>query len=296
MPRVVGVEFNPVTKIYHFDPAGIEDLKPGDLVVVDTTQGREVGRVVLPPHDVPKDALIEPLKPVVRRASAWDMLQKDQCQHQEAEALALSRQKAAEHGLPMKVVRAEYSFDGGRLVVYYLSEKRVDFRDLVRDLAKAVKTRVEMKQIGARDEAKLLDGMGRCGQRLCCASWLRDFYQISIKMAKTQDLPLNPSEISGVCGRLLCCLSYENDAYTELKKALPKTGATVVTPKGKGTVLAIYTLKERVEVRLEDETIAVFDAAELLSEKKAEGRGCAACGVASSPRRLPAEQFPAAEG
>lgn len=287
MPRVVGVEFRPVTKIYHFDPAGHDDLKVGEYVVVDTAQGMEVGRVVIPPHDVPQERLSEPLKPVVRRATAWDMLQKDQYQHQEAEALNQCRQKVKERNLPIKVIRTEYNFDGGRLLIYYSAEKRVDFRDLVRELAKTFKTRVEMKQVGARDEAKLLDGIGRCGRRLCCASWLRDFYQISIKMAKTQDLPLNPAEISGVCGRLLCCLSYENETYAELKKVLPKVGATVITPKGRGTVLSVFTLQERVEVRLEDETIAVFDAAELTLEgdRKATGRGCSTCGGCSLPRR-----------
>jgi len=295
MPRAVGVEFRPVTKIYHFDPAGHDDLQVGEYVVVDTAQGLEVGRVVLPPHEVPQERLSEPLKPVVRRANAWDMVQKDQYEHQEAEALSQCRQKVKEHNLPIKVIRTEYNFDGGRLLIYYSAEKRVDFRDLVRDLAKTFKTRVEMKQGGARDEAKLLDGIGRCGRRLCCASWLRDFYQISIKMAKTQDLPLNPAEISGVCGRLLCCLSYENETYSELKKVLPKAGATVMTPKGKGTVLAVFTLKERVEVRLEDETVAVFDAAELTpdGDRKATGRGGAPCAGCPASRRR-GEQPPSA--
>jgi cell fate regulator YaaT (PSP1 superfamily) len=268
MAIVVGVEFKPVTRIYSFDAVGFIDLEAGEYVVVDTAQGREVGKVVTPPREVAKESLPEALKPVVRRAKACDMLQKDQFEHQEAESLAHCRQKAAEHGLPMKVVRVEYNYDASRLMVYYLAEKRVDFRDLVRDLAKVFKTRVEMKQIGARDEAKMLDGMGRCGQRLCCSCWLRDFYQISIKMAKSQDLPLNPSEISGVCGRLLCCLSYENDTYTEMKRCLPKSGARVMTPKGVGTVLGVFTLRQRVEVRLEDESVAVFEMGELQVEQK----------------------------
>jgi len=286
MPIVVGVEFRPVTKIYHFDPAGHNDLQVGEYVVVDTAQGHEVGMVAIPPREVPQQELSGPLKPVLRRANAWDMLQKDQYQHQEAEALNLCRQKVAELGLPMKVVRTEYNFDGGRLMIYYSAEKRVDFRNLVREFAKIFKTRIEMKQIGARDEAKLLDGIGRCGRRLCCSSWLREFYQISIKMAKTQDLPLNPSEISGVCGRLLCCLSYENETYAELKKTLPKVGATVKTPKGTGVVQGVFALKERVEVRLEDDTIAVFDASELETDKKGGGRSCSTCGGCSLPRRL----------
>ncbi|MCC7355838.1 MAG: stage 0 sporulation family protein [Anaerolineae bacterium] len=294
MPTVVGIEFRSVTKVYHFDPAGYSDLLAGEYVVVDTAQGREVGKVVTLPKDVPPQELNEPLKPVVRRASAWDMLQKDQYQHQEAEALKQCKQKVLEQDIPMKVVRTEYNYDGGRLMIYYSAEKRVDFRNLVREFAKIFKTRIEMKQIGARDEAKLLDGVGRCGRRLCCSSWLREFYQISIKMAKTQDLPLNPSEISGVCGRLLCCLSYENEAYSDLKKALPKVGATVKTPKGTGVVQGVFALKERVEVRLEDETLAVFDAAELETDKKGGGRSCSTCGGCSLTRRL-AGQSPASD-
>ncbi len=286
MPLVVGVQFKPVTKIYYFDPAGHEDLEPGDWVVVDTVKGREVGQVVQPVHEVPPEEIMEPLKAVVRRATPWDMIQRDQYAHREAAALEKCRERVAEHGLPMKVIRAEYNFDGGRLVVYFTSEQRVDFRALVRDLARVFRTRIEMRQIGVRDEAKMLDGIGRCGRRLCCASWLREFSPVSIKMAKYQDLPLNPSELTGVCGRLLCCLSYEVDTYTELKGKLPKVGAEVITPMGPGRVRQIHTLKETVTVRLEDGSNVDIPVSELLAgQGRGSGRSCGSCGGCSLVRQ-----------
>ena len=286
MPRVVGVQFKPVTKIYYFDPAGHEDLEPGDWVVVDTAKGREVGKVVYPLREVPEEELAEPLKPVVRRATPWDMIRRDQYAHREAEALEKCRARVAEYGLPMKVVRAEYNFDGGRLIVYFTAEQRVDFRALVRDLARLFRTRIEVRQIGVRDEAKMMDGIGRCGRRLCCASWLREFSPVSIKMAKYQDLPLNPSELTGVCGRLLCCLSYEVDTYTELRQKLPKVGAEVVTPMGPGRVRQVHTLKERVTVRLEDGTMVELGVSELVSgQGSGSGRGCGSCGGCALLRR-----------
>ncbi|NOZ29530.1 MAG: stage 0 sporulation family protein [Chloroflexi bacterium] len=285
MPKVVGVQFRFVSKIYHFDPAGHDDLEPGDWVVVDTARGREVAQVVQPPHEVPEEEIAEPLKPVVRRATAWDMVQRDRYIHREAEALQKCRECVAEHGLPMKVVRTEYNFDGGRLVVYFTAEQRVDFRALVRDLARRLRTRVEMRQIGVRDEAKLLGGFGKCGRRLCCASWLREFSPVSIKMAKQQDLPLNPSEISGVCGRLLCCLSYELDTYTDIKQKLPKVGTEVVTPQGKGRVRQIHALREMVTVRLEDETVVEIPASELIAGQKALEKGRGPCNGCPASRR-----------
>ncbi|HEY65927.1 MAG TPA: stage 0 sporulation family protein [Caldilineae bacterium] len=289
MPKVVGVQFRFVSKIYHFDPAGLDDLKPGDWVVVDTARGREVAQVVEPPHEISEEELAEPLKPVIRRAMAWDMVQRDRYIHREAEALRKVRERVAEYGLPMKVVRTEYNFDGSRLVVYFTAEQRVDFRALVRDLARLFRTRVEMRQIGVRDEAKLMSGFGKCGRPLCCASWLREFKPVSIKMAKLQDLPLNPSEISGVCGRLLCCLSYELDTYAEIKEKLPKVGAEVVTPRGKGRVRQIHALREMVTVQLEDEeeTLVEIPASELIRHQgQTAGPGCEACqGCGAAARR-----------
>ena len=273
MNKVVGIAFKSVAKIYHFDATGYDDLQVGEHVVVETSQGREVGKVALSTKGIPKKEVSESLKPILRRASAWDMLQRDQYQHREAEALEICKEKIAEHNLPMKLVRAEYNFDGGKLVIQYTAEKRVDFRALVRDLARNFRTRIEMRQIGVRDEAKTLDGIGRCGRQLCCASWLREFSQISVRMAKNQDLPLNPSEISGVCGRLLCCLSYEDEHYSDLKKTMPKMGATITTPKGQGRVCQIYVLKARIEVELQDGNREIFDQDELQLEKKGEKRG-----------------------
>jgi len=289
MPMVVGVAFKPVTKIYHFDPVRFLDLRPGAWVVVDTARGHEVARVVEPPHMIAEQELAEPLKPVVRRATPWDMVRRDKYAHREAAALKRCREKAAEYKLPMKVIRAEYSFDGGRLMVYFASEERVDFRALVRDLAQILRTRIEMKQIGVRDEAKMLDGVGRCGRQLCCASWLREFNPVSIKMAKQQDLPLNPTEISGVCGRLLCCLGYEMDVYAEIRKRLPKTGAEVVTPQGVGRVRQVHTLKETVVVRLEDGAMIEVPVTELTwNAPTAGGPTCAGC--AQAPVSKPPEE------
>lgn len=286
MPLVVGVQFKPVTKIYYFDPAGHHDLAPGDWVVVETIRGKEVAQVVLPAHEVPQEQIAGPLKPVIRRATPWDMVQRDRYAHREAEALRKCRERVAAYGLPIRVIRTEYNFDGGRLIVYFTSEERVDFRALVRDLAQLFRTRVEMRQIGVRDEAKMLDGYGKCGRRLCCASWLREFTPVSIKMAKQQDLPLNPAEISGVCGRLLCCLSYEVETYAEIRQRMPKVGAEVLTPQGIGRVRQIHTLKEMATVRLEDGTIVDFPVAELTAvHGRGSGRNCASCGGCSTARR-----------
>jgi len=187
-------------------------------------------------------------------------------------------------------VRCEYSFDGGRLLVYFSSEQRVDFRDLVRDMARIFHTRIEMRQIGVRDEAKLLDGVGKCGRQLCCTSWLREFTPVSIRMAKNQQLPLNPDEISGVCGRLLCCLSYENAHYREQNKKMPKMGAEVITPQGVGRVRHIHPLKETVTVLLQSSVLSEFAVADLITSKSAAGAGCSTCGGCTVKRRASAEQ------
>ncbi len=249
MVKIVGVSFRRADKIYYFDPMGY-DLQRGDYVIVETSKGKELGQVVLPVRDIPQSEVPEQLKPIVRLATPWDLVSKDMWAHKEAEALEICAQKVREHGLKMKLVRCEYNYDGGRLVVYFTAEKRVDFRALVRDLAKTFHTRIEMRQIGDRDEAKMLSGYGRCGRELCCASWLREFSPISIKMAKTQNLPLDPSEITGVCGKLLCCLSYELITYEEAQKKLPRVGSVVTTVYGKGRVLRVNALTETVTVRL----------------------------------------------
>jgi len=251
MPLVVGVAFKPVTKIYHFDPAEHNDLQPGDRVVVETSRGRTLGRVVFAPREVPDSEIGGQLKPVIRRATAWDMVQEDQMVHKEAETLTICRQRARVLGMKMKIVKAEYSFDGSSIVVYFTAEQRVDFRNLVHDLSQSLKTRVEMRQVGVRDEAKFIEGFGRCGRQLCCASWLRDFSPVSIKMAKQQDLPLNSSEVSGLCGRLLCCLSYENDFYTEARRHMPRVNSIFMTPQGPGKVKQLHVLRNSVLVQVE---------------------------------------------
>jgi len=290
MPVVVGVQFKQVTKLYHFDPEGLVDLGAQDFVIVDTARGPEVAQVVQPPHSIEDGQVVGEMKKVLRRATAWDMVQRDQWLHKEQEALTVCKVKAREHKLNIKMVRCEYSYDGGRLLVYFASEERVDFRSLVRELARIFRTRIEMRQIGVRDEAKLLDGVGKCGRQLCCTSWLREFTPVSIRMAKNQQLPLNPDEISGVCGRLLCCLSYEDDLYREQNKKMPKLGAEVVTPHGAGRVRHIHPLKESVTVMLENHALVEVAVAELISSKSSSGHGCSTCGGCTAKRRAGAEE------
>ncbi|MCB0186398.1 MAG: hypothetical protein KDE31_19155, partial [Caldilineaceae bacterium] len=206
------------------------------------------------------------------------------------EALAICRTKAQESNLEIKIVRCEYNYDGGRLLIYFASESRVDFRDLVRDLARIFRTRIAMRQIGVRDEAKLLDGVGKCGRQLCCTSWLREFTPVSIRMAKNQQLPLNPEEISGVCGRLLCCLSYEDAHYKEQNKKMPKLGSEVITPQGVGRVRHLHPLKETVTVFLESNAIVEFTVDELLSTKSSSGNSCSTCERCTAKRRAGADE------
>jgi cell fate regulator YaaT (PSP1 superfamily) len=263
MAIVVGVRFKTATKIYYFAPNGVEDLKLGDHVIVETSRGREIGKVALSPREVEDEAVIGQLKNVVGRAEAWDLLQMESFRGKEPEVLAKCREKVAEYGLPMKLVSAEYSYDGTRLVFSFTSDKRVDFRELVRDLAKTFRTRIELRQIGVRDEAKCLGGLGCCGRIQCCSSWLDEFRPVSIKMAKQQNLPLSPMEISGICGRLLCCLSYENDFYCEARKNLPKRGEPVTTEHGPGKVTDVNVIKDSVTVLLESEMTVEVPASEL---------------------------------
>ncbi len=289
MPTVVGVQFRPVTKVYHFDANGLLDLKHNDFVVVNTSKGQEVAQVVSAPHQIDESEVVGDMKRVGRRASPWDLVQKDLWVHKEKEALAICRRKAQDYNLEIKIVRCEYNFTGGRLLVYFSAESRIDFRKLVRELARIFKTRVEMRQIGVRDEAKLLDGVGKCGRQLCCTSWLREFTPVSIRMAKNQKLPLNPDEISGVCGRLLCCLSYEDQTYREQNKKMPKIGASVVTSQGNGRVRHVHPLKETVTVLLESDVMTEFPISELLSTKSSSG-SCNTCGGCTAKRRASASE------
>ncbi len=249
MPTVIGVRFKDSGKIYHFDPCDVP-LAVGDWAIVETVRGPELGRIagastVIAPEDV-----LGELKPVLRRASQADLDNLAQLQQYLDEALSICTDRVTEHKLPMALVKAEYNFDGSRLTFFFTSDKRVDFRALVRDLARTFHTRIELRQVGPRDEAKLLGGIGPCGRLLCCSTFLPDFARVSIKMAKDQDLPLNPVKISGVCGRLLCCLSYEHEQYLEIKAELPQRGAWVQTPEGPGEVVMVNVVRETVTVEL----------------------------------------------
>lgn len=260
---VVGVRFKRASKVYYFGLGSCDDLKVGDYVIVETSRGREMGRVVIGPQEIEDQEVVGELKPVERRATPADHLEAVRYQRREAQVLERCRAMVAEHGLPMKMVGAEYNCDGTRLVFSFTAEKRVDFRELVRELAKTFKARIELRQIGVRDEAKLLGGVGMCGRELCCRTWLSEFAPVSIKMAKHQNLPLSPMEISGQCGRLLCCLAYEDSFYVETKADLPKVGAMVITREGPGRVVSVNPLKESVGVQLESEAIIEVSAAEL---------------------------------
>ncbi len=253
MATIVGIRFKRAGKVYYFDPTGFEDLDTGDWVVVETSQGIEAGQVVIAPTRVVDEAIRTSLKPIRRQADWRDLTEMEQLKLKAPEALATARAKAKEHGLPMKPIRAEYNFDGSRLTIYFTADDRVDFRALVRDLTQTLKTRVDLRQVGARDEAKLIDGFGRCGLRQCCSTWLTDgFPRVSIKAAKNQGLPLAPSEISGNCGKLLCCLTYEDDQYTEIKGELPAVGTSISTPRGTGEVVDINLVKEMAIIRWEN--------------------------------------------
>lgn len=265
MPNVVSVRFKPVTKIYFFAPNGITDLEIEDRVIVETSRGTEMGVVVEPTHEVPNRQVKGKLKSIVRKATPVDLVTAENFTAQEEEALKTCNKLVKKLGIPIKVIRAEYNFDGSRLVFAFTSEQRIDFRDLVKELTRHFRTRIEMKQVGARDETKLIDGYGRCGRRLCCSSWLTEFHPVSIKMAKMQDLPLAPSEISGLCGRLLCCLAYENETYVEVKKVLPKVGSHVEMQHGvTARVKGLNIIKETVLLEVqEEETMIEVPASEL---------------------------------
>ena len=270
MQDVVGIRFRPCTKMYHFGPGDLTHLAVADPVVVETTQGEELGWVVMLPTPISDEEIKGQLKTILRRATPVDLLTMDEFRGKESAALAKCREKVAELGVPMKVVSAEYSSNGERLVFSFIAEERVDFRELVRQLARSFRTRIEMRQIGARDEAKLIGGYAQCGRELCCASWLTEFHPVSIKMAKQQDLPLTPTEISGICGRLLCCLAYENSQYLEIRQSMPKTGTQVATPQGKGTIVSRNLLAETVMVELQSELTVEVKASEVtpLAEQK----------------------------
>lgn len=250
MTEIIGVRFREVGKVYYFSP-GKNRLSAGDRVVVETSRGMECGEVVIPNRMIGDESVVQPLKPIVRAATVDDLRVIRENEAKEAEIMKVFVRKIEEHRLGMKAIDIDYTFDGSKILFYFTSENRVDFRELVKDLAGIYRTRIELRQIGVRDEAKMLGGLGICGRPFCCASFLGEFQPVSIKMAKEQSLSLNPSKISGTCGRLMCCLKYEQDCYEELLKITPKVGATVNTAEGKGTVEDSNILTGILKVKLE---------------------------------------------
>jgi cell fate regulator YaaT (PSP1 superfamily) len=283
MPTVVGVKLRFAPKVLFFDPAGTEPL-PGQEVVVQTERGTELGQVVDVPCEMSESEVPSPLKPVERVATDDDLALAEELAEKEREAMRVYRQLIEEHKLDMKAVDVEYLFGGDKVIFYFVAEERVDFRELVRELASRFKVRIDMRQVGVRDEARMVGGLGHCGQQLCCVRFSGDFQPVSIRMAKEQDLPLNPLKISGLCGRLMCCLRYEYDAYKDFKSRAPKRGAKVETPLGEGKVRGLNTPRETVEIKLvEGGSITVpLDAVEC------PGGGC--------PCRVSAEALEAATG
>jgi len=273
---ITGIRFRPAGRIYYFAPQGVS-YTTGQYVIVETARGVEAGRVVIASKKLPESELSDTLKPVQRLATEDELRLMLSFKSKEKEALVQCAGYVQQHSLPMKLVEAEYAFDGSRLTFYFTAEERVDFRALVRDLAATFRTRIELRQIGARDQAKIQGGVGMCGKTLCCSSWITDFGVVSIKMAKEQDLPLNPAKISGVCGRLLCCLSYENDNYIQAKQNMPQVGTLLDTPTGQGKVVSINVPKESVEVMLESGVIIQVPV-NLEGSKTGKG-GCGSCGA-----------------
>lgn len=250
MVRVVGVRFKKAGKIYYFDPADFE-ININDNVIVETARGIEFGQAVVGVREVQDEEIVAPLKKVIRIATAEDVEHAAENSKKEVEAFKVCQQKIKNHNLGMKLIDVEFTFDNNKILFYFTAEGRVDFRELVKDLAAVFKTRIELRQIGVRDESKMVGGLGVCGRALCCNSFLGEFQPVSIKMAKEQGLSLNPTKISGTCGRLMCCLKYEQDAYEDVLGRMPKIGAIVETPEGQGIVMETNLLRETVKVRLD---------------------------------------------
>ncbi|MGN0456790.1 MAG: stage 0 sporulation family protein [Acutalibacteraceae bacterium] len=250
MSEVIGVRFKEVGKIYYFNP-NEEKFDEYDRVIVETARGIECGLVAMPNREIDDVKIVHPLKPVIRRATAEDLKVVEQNKEKEKRAFKICEEKIAKHGLEMKLVDTEYTFDGSKVMFYFTADGRVDFRALVKDLASVFRTRIELRQIGVRDEAKMLGGLGVCGRPFCCSSYLGEFQPVSIKMAKEQGLSLSPVKISGTCGRLMCCLKYEQEAYLDLLKRTPKIGAIVNTPDGKGEVIDVNLITGTLRVRMD---------------------------------------------
>lgn len=249
MIKVVGIRFKKSGKIYYFDPNEL-DVKSGDNVIVETVRGIEFGNCVIGPKEISEEEIVTPLKNVIREATEEDEKKHNENKENEKEALKICIEKIEKHQLPMKLIDVEYTFDNNKILFYFTAEGRVDFRELVKDLASIFRTRIELRQIGVRDEAKMIGGLGPCGRPMCCSAFLGDFAPVSIKMAKEQNLSLNPAKISGICGRLMCCLNYEQNTYEEIKKKLPKVDSVVDTAYGKGFVISNSVVNESVKIKI----------------------------------------------
>ncbi len=262
MKKIIGVRFKKPGKIYFFDPGNLE-INKNDNVIVETTMGEEIGIVVIPKREIKEEKLTTPLKKVIRVANKNDLDSLEKYKKKEPEALKICKEKIKKYKLDMNLIDVEYKFDGSKILFYFTADGRIDFRELVKDLASVFRTRIELRQIGVRDEVKRIGGNGVCGRELCCCTFLNNFETVSIKMAKEQNIALNPSKISGNCGRLMCCLKYEQDVYSEKLSRLPKVGAIVKNEAGEGTVEGVEVLKEVLKVKIkdgDDYTYKKFDA------------------------------------
>lgn len=267
MVTIVGVRFKKAGKIYYFSPGELQ-IAAGDGCIVETARGVEFGHVVIPPRQVPESEVVQPLKQVLRSANAEDYARMEANRRRAEEAFGIAVEKVKEHQLPMRMLEAEYTLDDSKLIFSFSAEGRVDFRELVKDLAAIFRTRIELRQVGVRDEAKILGGLGSCGRSLCCATFLGEFEPVSIRMAKEQNLSLNPSKISGLCGRLMCCLKYEQDYYECVRAIMPKAGREIMTPEGPAEVLETNFLTQMVKVKLitdDGADVKEFSAQELKS-------------------------------
>ena len=277
MPTVVGVRFKKACKIYYFDPAE-SGVAKGDHAIVETARGVEYGEVVIGPREVDESSIVPPLKPVMRKATAEDDLKLAENKIREKEAFNICLRKIKNHDLPMRLIDVEFTFDVNKIIFYFTADGRIDFRELVKDLASVFRTRIELRQIGVRDEAKMLGGIGSCGRPLCCATFLGDFEPVSIRMAKDQSLSLNPTKISGICGRLMCCLKYENHMYCKgcgngnkrERVEIPKMGALVVTPLGEGKVVGINRGQHTASVKLAPDNIIQVEWDEIVDASQAD--------------------------
>ena len=250
MAEVIGVRFKEVGKVYYFDPNGIE-MKKGDMAIVETARGVECGEVAMENREIEDKNIVHPLKKMIRKATQGDLKKVEENRKKEKHAFEICEKKILDHKLEMKLVDVEYTFDNNKILFYFTADGRVDFRELVKDLASVFRTRIELRQIGVRDEAKMMGGLGICGRPFCCTSFLGEFQPVSIKMAKEQGLSLNPVKISGTCGRLMCCLKYEQTAYSDLLRTTPKNGAVVNTPEGRGIVVDVNLITGTLKVRMD---------------------------------------------